>query len=97
MYIISDEIKTQKYDKLQVKKLVSKATLEILCITLEKDALFPEHTSPRDAELIVLEGSIEFRISETTYKLTTQQHFNFPKETVHSVLAMENSKFLIIR
>jgi len=97
MYIISDEIKTQKYDKLQIKKLVNKATLEILCIALEKDALFPGHTSPRDAELIVLEGSIEFRISETTYNLTTQQHFNFPKETVHSVLAMENSKFLIIR
>lgn len=97
MYIISDEIKTQKYDKLQIKKLVNKASLEILSIAMEKDALFPEHTSPRDAELVVLEGSIEFHINVMTYTLKTHQHFNFPKETVHSVQAMENSKFLIIR
>ncbi len=97
MYNISDEIKTQEYNKLQVKKLVSKASLEILCITLEKDALFPEHISPRDAELVVLEGAIEFHINGTTYNLNTQQHFNFPKETAHRVLAKKNSKFLIIR
>jgi len=97
MYIISDEIKTQEYNKLQVKKLVNKSSLEILCITLEKDVLFPEHTSPRDAELVVLEGSVEFHINGIKYNLNTQQHFNFPRETVHSVLAMENSKFLIIR
>ncbi|WP_297764595.1 cupin domain-containing protein [uncultured Muriicola sp.] len=97
MYNISDEIKIQEYNKLQVKKLVNKDSLEILCITLEKDTLFPEHTSPRDAELFVLEGAIEFHINGTTYNLKTQQHFNFPGETVHWVLATENSKFLIIR
>lgn len=97
MYTISDEIKAQEYEKLQVKKLVNKASLEILSITLEKGARFPEHTSPRDAELVVLEGAIEFHINKTTYNLDTQQHFNFPKETGHWVLATENSKFLIIR
>jgi len=97
MYDISDEIKTQKYNKLQIKKLVNKASLEILCITLEKDAIFPEHTSPRDAELVVLEGAIEFYINGTTYNLNTQQHFNFPNETAHRVRAKKNSKFLIIR
>jgi quercetin dioxygenase-like cupin family protein len=97
MYNISDEIKIQKYNKLQVKKLVNKASLEILCITLEKDAIFPEHTSPRDVELVVLEGAIEFYINGKTYNLNAQQHFNFPKETEHWVLAKKNSKFLIIR
>jgi quercetin dioxygenase-like cupin family protein len=97
MYNISDEIKSLEYNKLQVKKLVNKTSLEILCISLEKDALFPEHTSPRDAELVVLEGAIEFYINGTTYNLDTQQHFNFPKETAHRVLAKKNSKFLIIR
>ncbi|NNJ89119.1 MAG: cupin domain-containing protein [Eudoraea sp.] len=97
MYLIDDVIKTQKYNALQVKKLNTASNLEILCISLEKDALFPEHTSPRNAELVVLEGTIEFHINGTTYNLNTRQHFNFPKETVHSVVAKENSKFLIIR
>lgn len=97
MYTISDQIKTQEYQKLQAIKLVNKASLEILSITLEKGARFPEHTSPRDAELIVLEGAIEFHINDATYNLKTQQHFNFPKETGHWVLAKKNSKFLIIR
>ncbi|MGB5701058.1 cupin domain-containing protein [Muriicola sp.] len=97
MYTISDEIKTQQFQNLQVKKLVQKPSLEILSIALEKDALFPEHTSPRDAELVVLEGAIEFHINGTIYALKTQQHFNFPKETAHWVVAREDSKFLIIR
>jgi quercetin dioxygenase-like cupin family protein len=97
MYTISDEIRTQKYNKLQVKKLVQSATCEILSIALEKDVLFPEHTSPRDAELVVLEGVIEFHINGSIYHLQAQQHFNFPKETTHWVVARENSKFLIIR
>jgi len=97
MYDISDEIKIQEYNKLQVKKLVNKASLEILSISLEKDAIFPEHTSPRDVELVVLEGAIEFYINGTTYHLNAQQHFNFPKETTHWVRAKTNSKFLIIR
>jgi quercetin dioxygenase-like cupin family protein len=97
MYAISDEIITQEYHNLQVKKLATTASMEILCITLEKDTLFPEHTSPRAAELVVLEGAIEFNINGKTYDLKTQQHFNFPQETAHWVLAKENSKFLIIR
>lgn len=97
MYTISDEIETQEYHNLRIKKIVKSSSLEILSITLEKEALFPDHTSPRDAELIVLEGSIEFHINGVTYNLTRQQHFNFPKGTKHRVLALENSKFLIIR
>ena len=97
MYTISDEIATQEYHDLLIKKIVESSSLEILSITLEKEALFPDHTSPRDAELIVLEGSIEFHINGDTYNLTQQQHFNFPKGTKHRVQALENSKFLIIR
>jgi quercetin dioxygenase-like cupin family protein len=97
MYFISDEIRTREYHKLQVTNLVKTSSLEILSISLEKEALFPEHTSPKDAQLVVLEGAIEFHINGTTFNLSTQQHFSFPKETKHWVWANENSKFLIIR
>nr|AWJ66156.1 hypothetical protein [uncultured bacterium] len=97
MYKTSDQIAEQGFDKLQVQKLVKTENLEILNISLEKGATFPEHTSPTEAQLIVLEGDIEFNINGKQYQLKKQQHFNFPKQVAHYVEANENSKFLIIR
>ncbi len=70
MYDISNQIADQKFDNLQVQKLVKTNVLEILSISLEKGATFPKHTSPTDAQLIVLEGDIVFI---STKKTTTIQ------------------------
>jgi len=97
MYKIDDTIEFQSFDKLQVQKLTKTDTLEILSISLEKDVIFPEHTSPTDAQLVVLEGDIVFHIKEESFRLKKHQHFGFPKEEKHWVKANENSKFLIVR
>ena len=97
MYTIDNTIKSQPYNKLQVQKLVKTDSLEILSISLERDAIFSEHTSPTDAQLIVLEGDIAFHIKGETFHLKKHQNFSFPKEVVHWVAANENSKFLIVR
>lgn len=97
MYTIKNTIKSQPYEKLKVEKLAKNDALEILSISLEKNAVFPEHTSPTDAQLIVLEGDIIFHINDEPYHIVAQQNFSFPKEVAHWVKANENSKFLIIR
>ncbi|MCP4975153.1 MAG: cupin domain-containing protein [Maribacter sp.] len=97
MYEVSNQIVEQEFEKVQVEKLVKTSALEILNISLEKGATFPKHTSPTDAQLIVLEGDIVFYINGDSYQLKTRQNFSFPKETTHFVVANENSKFLIIR
>lgn len=97
MYNISSQIADQRFDNLQIQKIVKTNALEILSISLEKGATFPEHTSPSDAQLIVLEGDIVLHINGDSYQLKTQQNFNFPKARPHTVRANENSKFLIIR
>lgn len=97
MYAINNTIVSQSFDKLQVQKLSKNDAIEILSISLEKEAVFPEHTSPTDAQLIVLEGDIFFHIKGETFHLKKQQHFSFAKEEKHWVQANENSKFLIIR
>lgn len=96
MYQINNTINDKDFNKLQVAKL-NDGPAETLLIILEKDAIFPEHTSPRDAHLIVLEGEIQFHINSEKYRLKKHQDFKFPKETPHWVEAIENSKFLIIR
>ena len=97
MYEINDAIKEQEYKKLDVQKLVRSDSFEIIGISLAKNAIFPKHTSPTDANLIVLEGEIVFHINGTSYHLVDQQHFCFPKKVEHWVTANKNSKFLIIR
>lgn len=97
MYQIDNSISEQGLCKLQIKKIVASEAFDILSISLEKDAIFPDHTSPTNAHLIVLEGEIVFYINDTSYQLKKQQHFNFPKDTMHWVKATTNSKFLIIR
>ena len=97
MIDIDNTIAQQPYDGLQVEHLVKNETMEILSISLAKDAIFPSHTSPKDAHLVVLEGSIEFHIENQSVTLLPQQHFGFSKEVEHWVRALADTKFLIIR
>jgi len=97
MYTVNSTIALQAFEGLKVEKISSNSQVEILSISLEKNKIFPEHTSPRDATLIVLEGEILFYINGSEYLLFGQHHFQFEKEVTHSVKANENSKFLIVR
>ena len=63
IYTVRNQIADQPFDNLQIKKIVKTDALEILSISLEKGTTFPEHTSPKDAQLIVLEGNIVFHIN----------------------------------
>lgn len=97
MYEIGQQIKDQPIEGLRIRKPLRNEALEILSITLEKGSVLPEHTSPRDAFLIVLEGALEFLINGKAYSLGQFEDFSFPKEVVHRVEAREDSRFLIIR
>jgi len=97
MYTIEKLIELQTFNKLKVEKIKTSEHLDILSISLEKGVVFPKHSSPRDAYLIMLEGKIRFHIMEEVYTLSRYQHFNFKKDQPHWVEAIENAKFLIVR
>lgn len=94
---LNREIFQQAYNGLQISKLPSNSECQVLSISLEKGAIFPEHISPRNVQLVVLEGKIQFHINGEDHDLQKFDHFRFLKETPHWVEAEENSKFLIIR
>ncbi|WP_372944821.1 cupin domain-containing protein [Muriicola sp.] len=97
MRTIYKGFKELEYQGLKIDKMVSSASWEILGIALEAGKVFPEHISPRDAHLIMLEGSIDFSIEGNTFRIQEQEYFNFPKKTKHIVRALKNSKFIIVR
>lgn len=97
MYKIGQLIKAQPIKGIDVKKPLKTKTFEVLSISLEKGAVLPEHTSPKDAFLLVLQGAVDFHIDEKSYSLETLEDFSFPANTPHWVSARENSKILVIR
>ena len=97
MFEIRSTITETAFEGLKVVKLASGEGCETLLISLEKKITFPEHTSPRDALLVVLEGVIVFSITNSEYQLEKHQTFAFPAHFKHTVYAKEDSKFLIIR
>ena len=90
--IIETEIKG-----LKASKIFASDSTETLLITLEKDKLFPTHTSPRSTFLVVLKGKIDFHIENKSITLTEHQTYTFEKNIEHYVTAHEDAKFLIIR
>ena len=82
---------------LKASKIFTSKSTETLLIALEKDTLFPTHTSPRTTFLVVLKGKIDFHIESKTITLAEHQTFTFEKNIEHFVTAHEDSKFLIIR
>ncbi|CAN0602433.1 unnamed protein product [Ectocarpus sp. 12 AP-2014] len=97
MYEVKNTIKSQKFERLQIQKLAKNDSLEILSISLEKGAIFPEHSSPTDANLVLLEGEIVFHINGEDYTIQKMEHLSFKACEKHWVEAFENSKFLVIR
>lgn len=97
MYQIDNTVKSQPFDGLQIRKAFKIEGVEVLSITLEAGAVFPEHTSPADAFLLVLEGAIDFHIDGNCFPLEKLDNFSFPKLTPHRVEARKASRFLIIR
>jgi len=97
MYQIIDDINQTKVAGFSASKLCNLNAKEILHISLEEGFIFPTHTTPRDATLLMLEGNVTFHINKKEYKLLRHQIFNFPKNTPHQVTAFGDSKFLIIR
>jgi quercetin dioxygenase-like cupin family protein len=90
-------LKTTNFNGLEVTKWIQKPNFEVLMITLEKDHTFPEHISPKDAVLIVLDGTINFKIKQRKLTIQTNESFQFKADEPHEVDALTDSKFLIIR
>jgi len=97
MYQIENQIANIEYKGVTVKKLASKKGCETVLIAIEKGHTIPDHTSPRDTLLVMLEGVIQLHINGKEYSLEKFQSFNFPAKEIHKVLAITDSKLLIIR
>lgn len=97
MFQILNTINTTHYEGVRSSNLASSENVEVLHISIEKDAILKKHTSPKDVLLIVLKGEIIFHINNKYHILKAHQVFNFARNEEHWVEAIEHSNFIIIR
>lgn len=69
--------------------------LRLVLIALHKDAEMKKHTADGIISVQVLEGQIQFTTSEQTVEISKGQMLTLHKGIPHSVLAMEETIFLL--
>ena len=66
-------------------------------IALKKEEIIDTHTSEEDAAVLVLDGEIEIPFDAEKFKLDKGEILMFKKDKEHKVLALKDSKFLLIK
>lgn len=70
-------------------------TLRIVLIGLHQDATLPEHTADGTISVQLIQGHIIFKTGEAEVKLTEGNMVTLHERIPHTVIAMEDSIFLL--
>ena len=77
--------------------LMDQGGSSLSAIALKKDEIIDTHTSICDAAVYVLEGEIELHFNAQKFKVDKGELLMFKKDTEHKVVALKDSKFLLIK
>jgi len=85
-------------DERQIKPIFKNDNCTILQLVFKKGQGLPEHTTPIDALLQVIEGECELTMSGNTYILKANDVIVLPKGELHEVWAKTmNTRLLLTR
>ncbi len=100
IYKIEDLI---EFDESTVKtQILSKnGDFASIIVAMKKDQIFKEHISPVNAYVYVIEGRVFFRVNNdgniSEFELNKGEIFTFLANEKHSLVALKDSKFLVVR
>lgn len=77
--------------------LLERGDSKLEAIMLKKDEIIDNHISVCDACAYVYEGEAEFHFDAEKFTLKKGELIMFEKEREHKVLALKDTKFLLIR
>ena len=83
--------------KFERKVLLEKEDSCLSVVALKKEEIIDTHTSKADAAVFVLDGEIEIHFDAEKFKIDKGEILMFKKDTEHKVLALKDSKFLLIK
>lgn len=86
-----------KDDLLDREILMQNGDNSLTIIGLRKNEIIDTHTSIADAAIYVIEGEIEVHFDAEKFRVDKGEILMFKKDKEHKVLALKDSKFLLVR
>lgn len=84
----------KKFDR---QSLMENGNSCLTAIAIKKDEIIDTHTSLEDAAVYVLDGEIELHFDAEKFRVDKGEILMFKKDKEHKVLALKDSKFLLIK
>ncbi len=84
-------------EKFTKKTLMENNDSSLSIVGLKKEEIIDTHTSVSDAAVYVLDGKIQLHFNAEEFTVEKGQMLLFKKDTEHKVLALKDSKFLLIK
>lgn len=84
-------------EKFNKKTLMKNNDSSLSIVGLKKEEIIDTHTSVSDAAVYVLDGKIQLHFNAEEFTVEKGQMLLFKKDTEHKVLALKDSKFLLIK
>ena len=83
--------------KFEKETLMERNDSSLSIVSLKKEEIIDTHTSLCDAAVIVVDGEIELHFDAEKFKVEKGEMLMFKKDTEHKVLALKDSRFLLIK
>ena len=83
--------------KFERKVLMENNDSNLSAVAIKKDEIIDTHTSVCDAAVLVIDGKIELHFDAEKFTVDKDEILMFKKDTQHKVLALKDSKFLLIK
>ena len=83
--------------KFEKETLMEHDNSSLSIVSLKKEEIIDTHTSICDAVVIVVDGEIELHFDAEKFKVEKGEILMFKKDTEHKVLALKDSRFLLIK
>ena len=83
--------------KFEKETLMEHDNSSLSIVSLKKEEIIDTHTSICDAAVIVVDGEIELHFDAEKFKVEKGEILMFKKDTEHKVLALKDSRFLLIK
>lgn len=92
-----DDVVKLGEEKFKRVPLLENENSNLSIVALKKDEIIDTHTSVCNAAVYVVEGEIELHFSAQKFLLDEGDILMFKKDDEHKVLALKDSKFLLIK
>lgn len=83
--------------KFEKETLMEHNDSSLSIVSLKKEEIIDTHTSICDVAVIVVDGEIELHFDAEKFKVEKGEILMFKKDTEHKVLALKDSRFLLIK